>query len=97
MSQPLLPNIKIKEAAVISTVLSIFVVVTIGHDWFSDWYKEHKIKRRLRNVECVAAARSNIKNQFGHEELCEAETIVDSTLPLATILNWPNFTGKEIN
>ena len=87
MSQP---SLKIKD-----TVETVVCLVLVGLVIVR--FKSFLLRVTSSDVKHVADARAAIKDRHGSEALHEAEAIVDSALPIATILNWPNHIIKEIN
>lgn len=87
MSQP---SLKIKNTAESLGCAALIAVTILAIR--SLW-----VRVTSSDVKHVADARADIKDRHGIEALNEAEQIVDSTLPLEVILNWPNHIIKEIN
>jgi hypothetical protein len=85
-----LPDIDAHDALRVSAAVSVLAltVIAVRTVW---------VRVRMRDIRHVAATRSEVKNRYGSEELREAENVVDSTLTIETILNWPTHIPKEIN
>jgi len=90
MNQFSLPDFQVKDAARVSGVAVILTLTFIGLR--SIW-----VRIRAKDVKCVADARAEVTERHGPVALQEAEQIVDSTLPIGAILNWPTHIPKEIN